>query len=311
MDIVIVCHTEFGFVHNQKIIFDKKNQRGVKDGVLNLVEIGKKYGSKFTFAVCPEVVDLFPRNIEHEIGLHLHPGFKEYSRRGFEFFIGDSYIKNHCQQTINSSVLRDFSYNEQLEMVRVGKEYIAEKLGVNPTSFVAGRWSLNNDTIRALINNGFTHDCSATAHAKPSHHDWSELPRICMPYRPNCNNYQKSGDLPLLLVPISQFFPRGNVNIESIDLYGLSWLKACFLEYYKQGAPLFHICLHSPSMEDEYFITAMDNLLSFISKHKNIDFKFVSEVKEYPEKKLKTNIFPYILGVNKNLIKTYWQKIIR
>jgi hypothetical protein len=124
-----------------------------------------------------------------------------------------------------------------------------------------------------------------------------------MPYHPDKNDYQKKGDLPILIVPISQFFPGGSVNVESVPFYGLSWLKACFLEYYKQDAPLFHICLHSPSMTDNYFISAMDKLLSFIARHKNINFKFASEIKEYPEKDFKTNIFPYILNLNPQIIK--------
>jgi hypothetical protein len=64
-------------------------------------------------------------------------------------------------------------------------------------------------------------------------------------------------------------------------------------------------------MEDDYFISAMDDLIHFISKHKNINFRFVSEIKEYPENNFKTNLLPYIFRVNKNILKTYLLRIIK
>jgi hypothetical protein len=174
--------------------------------------------------------------------------------------------------------------------------------------FVAGRWSVNNDTIAALIKAGFTHDCSAVPHQKPCHYDWSKLPRICMPYHPAPEDYQKQGNLPILLVPISQYFPGGSVNPETAPFVGLSWMKACFLEYYRQDVPLFHICLHSPSMTDDYFISEMENILAFISKHKVVHFKFASEIKEYPQREFKTNITPYLLRLNKEIIISCFKK---
>ena len=303
MDIIIVCHTEFGFVHDKKIIFDKSAVLGVKKGVPNLVSIAEKYGAKVTFAVMPEVADYFPKQSNHEIGLHIHPGWREFKEPGFTFNIGDKYLRENCKQSIDSTVLMDYSYLEQFDMIKTGKDYLNKIFGCNLTSFVAGRWSLNNDTVKALIENGFTYDASAVASSKPSHHDWSKLKRICMPYRPAKNDYQKKGDLPLLILPVSQFFPVGSVNVENIPGYGLSWLKACFLEYYKQSAPFFHICLHSPSMTDDYFTSAMDNFFSFTSKHENINFKFASEIREYPQMNFKTNILPYLFGLNAKIIK--------
>lgn len=309
MDIIIVCHTEFGFIHNKKIVFDKSAKEGTEKGSLNLVRLADKYKAKITFAVCPEVVNFFPKKIGQEIGLHIHSGWRECIHKDFNWFIGDLYLKEHCKQSINSTVLRDYSYEEQLGMMKTGKDYLNSVFGIEPKSFVAGRWSINNDTVRALIKTGITHDCSATAHAKPCHHDWSKLPRICPPYHPDKGDYQKKGDLPLLIVPTSQFFPQGGISIDIISYYGLSWLKACFLEYYKQEVPLFHICLHSPVMTDSYFISAMEEFLKFISKHKNINFKFASEIREYPEKSFKTNILPYIFAIDRKTMKRVFRRI--
>ena len=305
MDVIIVCHTEFEYVSDKTLIFSKSHPISVEKGVSNLIKVADKYHAKVTFAVCPEVVKYFPKNIKHEIGLHVHPGRTEWKHIGLDWYAGDSYLREHCRQSINSTVLRDYPYEEQLNMIRTGKEYLEDKFGVDLKTFVAGRWSLNNDTIKALIKTGITHDCSAPAHAKPCHHDWSKLPRICMPYHPNEKDYQERGDLPLLIVPISQAFLNTSVSPENVPKVGLAWLKACFLEYYQQNLPLFHICLHSPCMTDPYFISVMDDFLKFISKHENINFKFAFEIEEYEEVNPKTDILPYLFGINRNIMASF------
>lgn len=304
MDIIILCHTEFGLVRDKKVIYEKSAVSGVTKGVPKLIAIAEKYGAKVTFAVMPEVADYFPKNTGHEIGLHVHAGWEKLGQGRDSYYVGDAYLRKTCIQSSDSSVLRDYSYDEQFGMIKKGKEYLTEKFDIIPKVFVAGRWSLNSDTVKALTVNGFTHDCSVAPSKKPTHHDWSKLPRICMPYHPAESDYQKRGELPLLMVPVSQYFPRGGVNPEIVPVVGLSWLKACFLEYYKQRAPLFHICLHSPAMTDEYFISAMDNLLAFIAKHQNIHFKFASEIKKYPPADFTTNIMPYLPRLNIAIIKT-------
>ncbi|MEN6552454.1 MAG: hypothetical protein ABFC34_06150 [Methanobacterium sp.] len=311
MDVIIVTHTEFGFVHDKRIIFSKDAIDGVKKAVPNLIKIADKYNSKITFAVMPEVARDFPKNIVHEIGLHIHAGWQESSNGDFKYNVGDAYLRNHCIQSSNSPVLKDYQYKEQLEMIKTGKEHIIDLLGVDPKTFVAGKWSLNNDTVKALIKTGLTRDCSAPANSKPCHHDWSKLPRICMPYHPSIGNYQEKGDLPILIIPISQMLCGVSVNPEIIPIYGLSWLKACFLEYYKQNMPVFHICLHSPCMTDPYFVSRMDNLLEFISKHKNVNFKFASEIGEYGKVYPKTDIIPYIFGFNRNIANLGIEAITR
>ncbi len=310
MDVIIVCHTEFGLVRNKKVVGDKRAVSGVRDGVFNLVKIAEKYGTKVSFAVCPEVVEYFPKNIKNEIGLHIHPGWQEFEAEGIKFNVGDKYLRENCKQSSNSTVLWDYSYDEQFNMIKIGKEYIKKNLGADSKFFVAGRWCVNNDTVRALMANDFTHDCSATPHAKPSHHNWSKLSRICMPYHPNEDDYQREGDLPLLIVPISKYFRNGGVNPEMANIIGISWLKACFSEYYRQGAHLFHICLHSPSMADDYFISVMDSLLSFISKHKDVSFKFASEIREYPHKNIHGSITPYLFADSKYVLRNIFRKYL-
>jgi len=307
MDVIIVCHTEFGFVKGKDVFFDKNSVASIREATLNLANIADKYGARVSFAVCPETASYFPKSINHEIGLHVHPGWRESTYKNFKYFVGDKYLRENCKQSTDSTVLRDFSFEEQSGMISKGKQYLKSQFGLSPKFFLAGKWSLNNNTIKALIENGFTHDCSGTARFQALPNDWDKLPRICMPYRPDSKDYQREGNLPFIIIPVSQYFPKGNVNPEVVHRVGLPWLKACFVEYYKQNLPVFHICLHSPCMTDSYFISEMDKFISFISKHKNVNFKFVSEIKEYPEIKAKTNILPYIFAINKNIIRTFFK----
>ncbi len=312
MDVIIVCHTEFGYVVDKETVFDKDKHEGVEEGVPNLINIADKYKARITFTVMPEVVGQFPTKIEHEIGLHIHPGWEERKYHGFKWIRGDQYLRETCRQSLSSSLLRAYPYQEQLDMIKRGKEHLQDKLKVDPRVFVAGRWSENNDTIKAVIEAGFTHDCTPPAHQKAKHFDWSKLPRISMPYHPSDNDYQQKGDLPLLIVPVSQCFPRGSVSPETAPIVGLLWLKACFLEYYRQGLSLFHIYLHSNSMVDPYFLSVMDELLDFIAEYDDITFKFASEIKEYSDVNPKTNIVPYLRAVNKDIMRTVFkQKICR
>ncbi|PWR71776.1 hypothetical protein ACKUB1_15840 [Methanospirillum stamsii] len=309
MDVIIVVHTEFGYIHNYEVVYDKNATNGVNKGVFNLIKLADKYGAKITFAVMPEVVKSFPRDIEHEIGLHIHAGWEESRRNNLTYHVGDRYLREHCDQSLTSTLLREYPYHEQLEMIQVGSEYLEDSFGEKPTTFVAGRWAIDNRTIRALVNSRMERDCSAPAHSPPCHHDWSKLPRICMPYHPSENDYQINGDLPLLIVPISQMLFAGNVNPEVAPKVGLSWLKACFYEYYMQSMPLFQICLHSPSMTDPYFLTVMDEFLKYISKYSNINYVYSREVYEYPYVAPSTMISPYILGLNKKILKNTFESI--
>ena len=310
MDVIIVVHTEFGFLHRNEVVPDKRATEGVSKGVPNLIRIADKHGAKVSFAVMPEVAQVFPKNISHEIGLHVHSGWEEFRKDDFKYYVGDKYLREHCCQSSTSTILRDYPYNEQLDMIRTGIDYINDSLQVKPTTFVAGRWSIDNNTVRALMNAGMTRDCSAPAHLKSDHYDWSMLPRICMPYHPNEYDYQKKGDLPFLIVPISQMLHAGSVNPEVAPKYGLSWLKACFTEYYNQKVPLFHICLHSPCMANSYYLSAMNEFLEFIKRHQNINFRFASEINEYDSFSPSTQLAPYLRGLNMNIIRTYCKATI-
>lgn len=274
-----MAHTEFGRVIGKKV-YAIKDPIGVTEGVPNLLKVAEKYGAKVTLAVCPEVAQYVPKNVEAEIGLHIHPGWQAFEDKAKQiaWYVGDEWLRKNCKQSSDSTVLRDYSFAEQYLMIQAGiKHLILSGLGV-PRIFVAGRWSINNDTIKALIRNSLLRDCSAMAGTKQPHYDWSRIPRICMPYHPSLEDYQAKGDLPFLIIPISQMVKGGNVNPEAARIYGVNWLKATFTEYNVKKQPVFHICLHSPAMTDEYYVDVLDKLLFFISRHRGVQFKYASEV---------------------------------
>ena len=277
MDVIIVCHTEFGRVLPSKKLAFVKDPMGVSDGTANLVRVTSHYGAKVTFAVCPEVVPYFRLFDDCEVGLHIHPGWEEFTVDGVSYYVGDTYLRKYCKQSSDKTVLRAFPFEEQSRMIETAKHYIWGRFGVVPRTFVAGRWGINNDTVKALLANGMTRDCSAMASHKESHYDWSKLPRMAKPYSPSERDYQKAGNLPLLMLPISQMVIGGSVNPEVARIYSLGALKVAFLEYYIKKARLFHICLHSACMTDKFYISVMDRFLAFIAKHA-VEFKLASEI---------------------------------
>lgn len=310
MDVIIVCHTEFGYVKGKEIIFDKSHIEGVSEGAKNLVKLANKYGAKITFAIAPEAAPFFPKNIGHQIGIHVHPGWEEFGHDNIKWFVGDQYLRQKCSIDNKSTALKDYTYKEQFEIISKAKERISEIFNVDPKVFVAGRWSLNQDTIKVLLKIGITHECSALSSRKLSQVDWSKLPRLCMPYNPAENDYQKKGSLPLTIIPVSQTWLAGEVNPERTTVYGSSWLKACFKEYYQSRSSVFHIALHSPSMTSDHFRELFENFLSFICSYPNIQFKFATEIKPINENNLKQKIIPYLTSMNITLLKSIFKKII-
>jgi len=55
----------------------------------------------------PEVVKYLPENINHETELHVRPN--------------DTYFKELCKQSVNSSALRDYPHREHLKMIKLEK----------------------------------------------------------------------------------------------------------------------------------------------------------------------------------------------
>ncbi len=296
MKIIITCHTELGNPVGRKVVFNDSLAR-IHDGIEDTLEIIEDYDSKICFALTPKVVDGVKQrtlnkivNKEQEIGLHLHSD--------------DSFLVKSGVSKGGSPALRDFSYKEQKKMIVFGKNLLEKKFELSPVTFIAGKWSENNDTIRALTDSGFTHDCTPNPGFISENCDWGRLPRISLPYHPSKESYQKKGPLPILLMPISKVITNAPMSPEVAPTVGLGFLKACFEEYYIQQLPIFHMTFHSPCMASEYYQKVLDQLLAFISEHENIMFIFPSQIKKQDLSiKPKTKIPPYVKRINKDIIR--------
>lgn len=125
--------------------------RNVSEGIPRLLDIFDDFNAKSTWLITPDVAqhsgDFFKKLAKkHEIGCHVHP----------EYF--DGFIEGMKMQKI----LPLFSYEKQVEMLQEASDVIRKNVGVNPRSFRAGRFGINNDTLRALASCGFNLDCSMT-----------------------------------------------------------------------------------------------------------------------------------------------------
>lgn len=252
IDVVIVCHVEFGYATDRSVIFDKRRQGSI-DGVKNAISESDKLGATISFMMMPEVLEAFGGFdfMNHQVGLHIHPDDLLLTKEG----LGSEVYRP----------LREYDLEEQRNMISTGKQLIIDSLGVTPRTFVAGRWSIGNETLRALVELGFTHDASGCPKFLSGSCDWRKLPRICMPYRPSRDDYQMTGDLEITMVPVSKEITTGILSPENNA--GFRFLRAALQEYADLSVPLVHIAFHSPAMTSPHYRKVFSQLLEWISKH--------------------------------------------
>jgi len=135
---------------NREVVPDKGATKEVSDGVPNLIKVADKHDAKITFPVMPVVLECIPEGIESEISLHVHPGWEEFRRGNLTFQVGDIYLCEHCEQCLTFTVLMGYPHKEQLEMIKTGSDYLEAEFGKRVSIFVAGMWSLDNNTVKAL-----------------------------------------------------------------------------------------------------------------------------------------------------------------
>ena len=292
MDVVIVCHTEFGYATNQ-VIFDNNYKQGATDGVKNSILISDKFGAIVSFMIKPEVLESVSGLDfgNHEIGLHIHANDSFLLNKG----LGD-----------DDDNLRALDFERQRSMIAAGKEAVHSVLGIVPRTFVAGKWSVGNETLRALVELGFSHDASGCPQFFSPSCDWKKLPRICMPYSPSRGDYQAAGDVQITMVPASKEITGGLITPENNS--GLAFLSAAVREYMESGAPFLHIAFHSPALISAAYRTIFSGLLQVISGF-NVNFRSLSEVE--PIKGSILSYPPHLAQYASNLDLTGFSYIMR
>lgn len=179
------------------------------------------YLTNYEMAVDPFYVD-FGRDVATrgvaEVGMHLHA----WNSPPLGVTLTDADYR-YAPYLIEypSRVMRD--------KVRYMTEVLTEAFGQRPTSHRAGRWVINSDYVRILVDEGYLVDCSVTPHVS-----WADQPRALRetkasdyrrfpstPYFMDASKIDRPGESPLLEVPMT-VTARGSTIGDRIPLAILS-----------------------------------------------------------------------------------------
>lgn len=202
-----------------------------------------------------------------EIGTHLHP----WNTPPFEAVpgrAGDERTHAYYQSELGSERFR-----AKLETLH---RAVSELTGETPRSFRAGRFGIDAATLRELIPLGYEVDTSVTPlaeHMDDHGPDFRDAPQH--PYRPARDDVVKSGDLPIVEIPVSisltrrlpgalqsayvrlpkRLHVRGLLSRDWLDVVDFAWLYPVRfpLELMRRaahtlvagGAPVLNVFLHS------------------------------------------------------------------
>lgn len=255
--ILITIDTEFSSHKDDMGIFG--NISGKPYGLPLYINLAKKYDLKFTFFVDVYAVrKAFKSNFidickillaeGHDLQLHTHPDGLFDEKRG---------------------QLCLYSFEEQLQIIKKGKELFEEWFSIVPIGHRAGDWAANIDTMRALQLNGIKIDSSMFSEYK-----------YC---RLNENNCPSVGgemiEIPPSVYRINGLGVFNNSKLLSTDGNPLNEVMYVLQRMIKNHTPLINLVYHSFSFlkwdkkRTKYDfsineIRKFEALLLFISKNK-------------------------------------------
>ena len=241
--ISITIDTESGYVKkNNERVWQKTNPRayiGYYRGIENWRNLLNRYNAKATFflsANCFSAKDgdlekikkqlKFLSKEKHEIGLHLHPD-------------SDLALQNALNKKFGYTSSKFYNYNQISQFIKTSKRLIKDNIKINPTSFRWGNWALNTDAVKALQENGFKIDSSATPGIKGHlndgmHFDWLRVGEH-YPWKLSLNDYQDTRyqNSKVLEIPIATFNFIG-MTLRADPVYS-ELLKSAFDYYYRNA----------------------------------------------------------------------------
>ena len=174
----------------------------VTDAIPNRLQpLFNRYGAKPTYLISNVVLEndestkvLSSLDGEYELGAHLHGDYLEPNKRIFRYD-GSKNWDNQCL----------YDKEVEFEKMRNLTQLFRSKIGTNPSSFRAGRYSAGGNTICSLSQLGYKVDTSVTPHII-----WKDKTRLLdftkaseQPYHPDFNSITTPGDTDILEVPIS------------------------------------------------------------------------------------------------------------
>ena len=269
--LVVMCHVEPGTLHDGTIAYDFSHTEGIVPALDRIVAFANRFEVPMGFAMTPQALALARVDFSgHEVGVHLHPMDPALAKR-----VGDRVRLVH-------DCLGRYSPEDQAVLLHAAKEAFEEAIGRPPRLFVAGRWSEASATSSLLSREGFTHDASALPGLHSPCADWSRLPRLAQPYRPDARDRQRSGSVPLLYIPVSRGLWGDYMTPERLRDLGPSYFKAALKEAQVGGADVIQFFLHSPLGLDPTVLKAFGEVLRFARENLGIPAVLPTELSASP-----------------------------
>lgn len=293
--ISITIDSESGYVKkNNERVWQKdnlKNYIGYYKGIENWRNLLNRYNAKATFFLSTNCFSAKDDDLDkisnqlksllkekHEIGLHLHPD-------------SDLALQTALNEKFQCTSSKFYNYNQINRFVKASKQLIQKNLGINPTSFRWGNWALNTDAVKALQENGFKIDSSATPGIKGymndwMYYDWSKVDEH-YPWKLSLKDYQdtKHQNSKVLEIPIATFNFMGKA-LRADPVYS-ELLKSAFDCYYRNADRskkpfVFVIISHSiESTHEDGSITQvirdMEEFIKHAKKFGDVEFVTINE----------------------------------
>lgn len=146
------------------------------------------------------------RDKGHEIGLHCH------HHEGLLFY---------------NKLITEYGYSGQRNILQYGKHKLEDIVGKRITSFRAGGYQHNDDTIAALSDLGFTVDSSILF---PEHGTEASSIRYLNPYLDSSHD--------IVRIPVTPIIISGRYGGVKHSKFDVNWLEAKYLEQLVKGGSL-------------------------------------------------------------------------
>ncbi len=197
----------------------------------------------------------------------------------------DLQLHTHPQGTFDPkrSGMKDYSLNEQIEIIKKGKELFYEWFATTPIAHRAGDWAANYDTLKALTANDIWIDSSMFF-------GWSNCALNNPALTKNISVWQDG----LLEIPASVFecVPLGVFSpfrLVSTDGNSYNETKELLETFHQEGAPVVNLVYHSFSFikwnkarteysVDQIRIDKFKNLMNYLSTNSNFEVKTIKDV---------------------------------
>ncbi len=294
MHILVFCHVEPGTVQGLEMVFHPRHTEGITVALPRIVDFADEHALPMTFAMTPTASKENETDLSgHEVGVHLHPQ--------------DAQLREKLDRkiTLFSDCLMRYSAEDQATLIDAARELFEQEEGFSPRTFVAGNWSENGTTLKLLVEAGFSIDGSPLPQHRSGCADWGRIPRLAQPFAPSPEDYQASGSMNYLYLPVSLGLWGHYLTPEIIHLLGASYFKAALKEASMGGADVVHIFFHSPMAMNPFFLSEFRTVMEYA--HDQLGIQSVLPSSCRPSNEPSPKPFPpvYFAHLNWRLVKGF------